>query len=667
MKSLVEQVEQLREEINRHDILYFVENSPQISDREYDLLVKQLEELEKAHPELITPDSPTQRVGGQPLTGFKTVTHRLPMLSIEKAFSDQDLRDFDTRIRKLLDRDEEVEYVVELKIDGVAISITYEKGVISQGVTRGDGERGDDVTQNIKTVGGVPLRLRGKNAPLMLEARGEVYMSRGDFVQLNEDVKKKGEKPYANPRNLTAGTLKLLDSRECARRKLRFFSYSLVVSEGMNLKTHTACLEMLRKLGLPVNKEYQVYQSIEEVIQYCKSWDEKRLDLDYDTDGMVVKVNDLDQQERLGRISKSPRWAIAYKFAAEQAITRLKAIELSVGKDGVITPVALLDPVVLAQTTVSRATLHNAGQLEAKDIRVGDNVVVIKAGEIIPYVVRPVRESRSGKEKPFQFPDQCPVCGAPTIREEVRYYCTNTASCPAQLQGRLESYANRKRMNIDGLGEEMAKQLVESGLVKSVTDIYRLTLDQLLTLERMGKKSAQNLLDGIAASKDRGLTRLLSGLSIYMIGDSMAELLTRHFQSLDELLAASRERLQQIDGFGPTRADSLHSFFHSPQGETLVSDLKKLNLKLTEEGRKGNSRLAGKTLVVTGTLVKYKRDEIERLIKEEGGKASSSVSKKTDYLIAGAEAGSKLEKARELGVPVLTETDFEKLLTGKTN
>jgi DNA ligase (NAD+) len=664
MSSLSKQVENLRQQINRHDYLYFVDNAPEISDRAYDLLLKQLGDLESAHPELITPDSPTQRVGGQPLTGFKTVTHRLPMLSIEKAFNDNELREFDTRVRKLLEPKEAVEYVVELKIDGVAISITYENGVISQGVTRGDGERGDDVTQNLKTVGGVPLRLRGAKPPTVLEARGEVYMSRADFILLNKDMKEQGEKTYANPRNLTSGTLKLLDPRECARRKLRFFSYTVGILEGATIKTHQEALTLLRNSGLPVNPNIAMFTSIEEVIAYCKSWDEKRLDLDYDTDGMVIKVNSLDQQQRLGRISKSPRWAIAYKFAAEQAITRLNGIELSVGKDGVITPIALLEPVVLSQTTVGRATLHNAGQLEAKDIRVGDNVVVIKAGEIIPYVVRAVHEARTGNEQVYQFPDLCPVCSAPTMREEVRYYCTDTATCPAQLQGRVESFAKRKRMDIDGLGEELAKQLVESGLVKSVTDLYRLTMEQLLTLERMGKKSAQNLLHGIAASKSRGLTRLLAGLSIYMIGDSMAELLTAQFRTLDELLAASRERLQQIEGFGPTRAESLYHFFHSPEGEKLVQDLKDVGVKLTEESRMAGNALLGKTVVVTGTLEKYKRDQIERIIKQQGGKAAGSVSKKTDYVVAGADAGSKLEKARALGVPVISEEDFERLLEG---
>jgi len=661
--KLQQQAAELRRQIDYHNYKYFVDDSPEISDREYDMLLKQLEDLERAHPELVTPDSPTQRVGGQALEAFETVEHRQPMLSIEKAFTDDDVRDFDKQVRKALKPGEPVKYVVELKIDGVAISMTFEDGVLEQGVTRGDGERGDNVTQNLKTVGGIPLRLRADPPPALLEARGEVYMSRADFVKLNTATKARGEAVYANPRNLTSGTLKLLDPKQCAQRRLRLFAYSIGAVEGVTATTHLEALDLLRRYGFPVNPNITAFDTIQEVIDYMHTWDEKRLDLDYDTDGMVIKVNDFDQRERLGQRTKSPRWAIAYKFEAEQAITRLLSIEPSVGKDGVLTPVAHLEPVILAQTRVSRASLHNADQIAKKDIRVGDNVVVIKAGEIIPYVVRSVHDARTGTEKVYKFPARCPVCGAEVIKEDVGYYCTNTAACPAQIQGRIESFAKRDRMNIDGLGEELAKQLVESGLVKSVTDLYRLTAEQLLKLERMGKKSAQNLLQGIEDSKGRGLTRVLAGLSIYMIGDSMAELLTAEFPSMDELLAATKERLAKVKGFGPTRVESLYNFFHSPTGEKLVAELRELGVKLTADrkvARGGN--LNGKTIVVTGTLVKYKRHEIEGLIKQHGGKPGSSVSKKTDYVVAGTEAGSKLDKAKELGVPVLSEDDFETLI-----
>jgi DNA ligase (NAD+) len=655
--------EELRSQLNYHNYLYYVEAKPKISDREFDMLLKELEDIERDHPELVTADSPTLRVGGQPIDSFRTVVHRLPMLSIDKAFNEGELREFDARVHRLLGKGEPVQYVVELKIDGVAVSITYENGLIAIGATRGDGERGDDITHNLKTVGGVPLRLRGNHPPRLLEARGEVYMARGDFVKLNQDNKAKGLETYANPRNLTAGSLKQLDSRLCAKRKLRLFSYSVGALEGTTVKTHLDALDLLRQCGFPVNSHIQAFDSMDQVIAYIHTWDEKRLDLDYDTDGMVIKVNDFDQQKRLGKTSKAPRWAIAYKFEAEQAITRLLRIEVTPGKDGVLTPVAHLEPVVLAQTTVSRASLHNAAQIEQKDIRIGDNVVLIKAGEIIPYVVRSVPEARTGAEKPYKFPSKCPSCGAPVQHDEVRYYCTNTAACPAQLQIRLENYAKRGRMDIEGLGEEIAKQLVDSGLVKTVADLYRLTEENLLTLERMGKKSAQNLLQGIEASKTRGLTRLLAGLSIYMIGDSMAELLTQEFSSIDDLLAASKEQLARIKGFGPTRAESIYNFFHSPAGEKLVEELRGHGVKMTEEVQKPKgSSLAGKTLVVTGTLAKYKRNEIEALIKQHGGKATGSVSKKTDYVVAGADAGSKLDKAKELGVPVLSEEGFEKLI-----
>jgi DNA ligase (NAD+) len=667
VKSPQQRAEELRERINYHNYKYYVEAAPEISDKEFDLLLKELEALEAAHPDLVTLDSPTQRVGGEPLDEFTSVTHRLPMLSIDNTYNADELRDFDKRVRKLLKQDEPVKYVVELKIDGVAISLTYEEGLFTVGATRGDGETGDDVTQNLKTIGSLPLRLRTDSPPALFEVRGEVYMARKDFVKLNQEGAAKGQKAYANPRNLTAGTLKLLDPKLCAQRRLSLFCYSLGAVEGLTVKTHLEALALLRKFGFPVNPHIKEFDSIDEVIKYCDSWAEKRLDLDYDTDGMVIKVNDFDQQRRLGATAKSHRWAVAYKFEAEQAITKLLSIELSVGKDGVLTPVANLEPVTLSQTTVSRASLHNAGELERKDIRVGDQVVVLKAGEIIPYVVRSIPESRQGKAPAFKFPAECPVCGAPTVRESVKYYCTGGVACPAQVKGRLESFAKRDRMDIEGLGEKLVEQLVDSGLVNSVTDLYRLTQKQLLDLDRMGKKSAQNLLNGIEASKSRGLTRLLAGLSIYMIGDSMAEVLTKEFPTVDELLGASKERLAKVKGIGPERVESIYNFFHSSTGKKLVEEFRKLGLKLTEDPKKkpAGTDLSGKTIVVTGELKNYKRKEIQDLIKQLGGSATSSVSKNTDYVVVGADAGSKLDKARALGVPTLTEEEFEKLIGKK--
>lgn len=672
MSAVAKRIAELRREIEHHNRLYYEEAKPEISDREFDRLLEDLRKLEDAHPELITPDSPTQRVGGKPIAGFKTVQHHTPMLSIDNSYSANDLRDFDRRVRSAL-RGEKVTYVVELKIDGVAMSLTYEKGVLTTGATRGDGIRGDDVTHNLRTIPDVPLRLRADDPPPLFEARGEIYMSSAELVRINRIRTEQGLDPYANPRNLAAGTLKLLDPKQCRERKLRLFAYAVGVTDGFEVNSHQEGLQLLKKFGFPVNEHIESFDSMDEVIDYCNSWAEKRRELPYETDGMVIKVDDFDQRRRLGMTSKFPRWAQAYKFEAEQAITRLARIELSLGKYGELTPVANFDPPVqLAGTTVSRASLHNAAELERKDIRVGDMVVVEKAGEIIPQVVKSLPESRTGEEKKFHFPKACPVCGAPTIREEgdasFNYRCTAGVACPAQVAGRLESFAKRDRMDIEGLGESLVKQLVDSGLVKTVTDLYRLDQEQLVQLERMGKKSAQNLLQGIEASKERGLARLLAGLSIYGVGESMADLIAQEFGDIDELMGAAEDQIARVRGLGPVRAKSVYQFLHSDTGSKLVAELKKLGVRMTEERRarpKGASPLAGKIVVVTGTLKNYKRNEIEDLIKQLGGKATGSVSKKTDFVVAGEEAGSKLDKANELGVRVLSEEEFDELVKSK--
>jgi DNA ligase (NAD+) len=668
MAKIAERAAELRRLIEHHNYLYYVEAKPEISDLEFDGLLKELEDIEKEHPELITPDSPTQHVGGEPIDSFRTVTHRVPMLSIDKATSAGELREFDGRVRKALGK-EKVRYVVELKIDGVAVTLHYTAGRLTLGATRGSGTRGDDITHNIKTVGGVPLRLRTDDPPEDFEARGEVYMTRADFARINEEAAKEGEEPYANPRNLTAGSLKQLDPKMCARRRLRLFAYSIGNAEDLDVATHTAALAMLREYGFPVNPETQAFDSIEEVIAYCNSWADRRLDLPYDTDGLVIKVDDLDQQRRLGAKNKAPRWAVAYKFQAEQAITKLLAIEVQVGKYGELTPVAILDPVQLCGTTVSRSTLHNAAQLERKDIRVGDRVVVVKRGEIIPKVEQALHELRTGEEKVFKFPSKCPVCGAPTEREEgsPTWSCTATATCPAQLQVRIESFARRERMDIEGIGEKLAEQLVTSGLVRSVADLYRLKADDVMKLERMGELSTQNLLEAIEASKDRGLARLLAGLSIWGVGDAMAVLLAQAYPNIDDLMAATEEQLSEVKGFGPRRAESIYTFFHSPAGEKLVQELREAGVKLTEEVRRTptGTALSGKTVVVTGTLENYSRKEIEDLIVSLGGKTSGSVSKKTDLVVVGEDAGSKLVKAKALGIRTLTEEEFEELVGKK--
>ncbi len=660
---------ELRTELDRHNHLYYVEAAPEISDREFDTLLKELTDIEKAHPELQTPDSPTQRVGGQPIDGFEKVTHRADMLSIDNSYSADDLRKFDTDVRKGAGSGE-VAYTVELKIDGVSISLLYENGVLKTAATRGNGEVGDDVTHNIRTIGSVPLKLNTKKPPAMIEVRGEIYMTHAELVRLNAERVKVGRDPSPNTRNLTAGTLKQLDPKECAKRKLNLFAYSVGGVEGVDIPTQTDLLAKLKAWGFPVNANTKVCDTIDEVITACNDWDKKRHDLPYDTDGMVVKLNSLAQRARLGATSKVPRWAKAYKFEAEQGTTKLKSVEFSIGKFGELTPVAELEAVQLAGTTVRRASMHNASWVEKMDVRIGDTVIVEKKGEIIPQVVQVIKDTRTGKEKPIKWPTACPVCGGAVEKEESAtsygYNCVNTGVCPAQLAKRIEGYARRDRMDIDGLGREASVQLVETELVTSVTDLYRLTEKQLLALEGYKKKKAQNLLDGIEASKGRGLARLLSALTIYMVGESMADALAEAFPSIDLLLAATEEELASVKGFGPKRAKFVFDYFHSPAGEKLVAELRGFGVKLTHDKRAvpaGGLALSGKTVVVTGTLAKYDRAGIEAIIKEHGGTASGSVSKKTSYLVAGEKAGSKLAKATELGVPVLTEEEFEKLVS----
>jgi DNA ligase (NAD+) len=668
MATAAHRIDELRRLINHHNYLYYVDARPEISDREFDALLEELKGLEAAHPDLVTPDSPTQRVGGQPIQGFATVAHRFPMLSIDNTYNPDELREFDRRVRKLVP-DEAVTYVVELKIDGVAISLTYEQGRFTVGATRGDGERGDDVTHNLRTIHELPLRLRTDKslaAPDLLEARGEVYMTREELVRINRERKARNLEPFANPRNSAAGALKMLDPRLAAKRHLRLFTYGLETPNQVVIRSHQQALDLLRRYGFPVNSNIAAFDSIDAVVEYCLSWADRRNDLPYETDGMVIKVDDYEQRRRLGSTSKAPRWMVAYKFAAEQALTKLLSIDLQVGKSGMLTPVANLEPVHLAGTTVSRASLHNADEIARKDIRVGDMVVVEKAGEIIPYVVRSESGARTGGEKVFEYPSRCPECGAPVERDEggVYYRCTSP-SCPAQLKERLRFYASRHAMDIEGLGSAIIDQLVDAGLVRSLPDLYDLTFEQLVDLERMGKKSAQNLLDGIAASKGRGLARVLTGLAVRHVGEHVAELLAQEFGTVDALLAAPTEQLARINGIGPVLAKSISQFFHSAPGRKLIEALRARGVQLAEPRKarpaKADADFSGKTFVVTGTLEKYSRDEMESLLKSLGGKVAGSVSKKTDYVIAGDKAGSKLEKARQLGVAVLTENDFEKL------
>jgi DNA ligase (NAD+) len=665
--SIAQEVARLREQIAGHNHKYFVEASPEISDLEYDRLVHRLKELEAKHPELITPDSPTQRVGEEPVEGLEQVAHRVPMLSIDNTYSIEDLKKFGDRTAKLLPG-EKIQWVVELKIDGVAVSLIYENGVLARGVTRGNGRVGDDVTHNIRTIASVPLRLIGKNVPAVLEVRGEVYMKNSDLVTLNEEQKAKGEATFANTRNVTAGTIRLLDPRIAAQRHLRFFCHGVGYVEGLKAKTHMEFLEEVGSYGLPSTPEVRYFSSFDEAVEHCEELIGRLHELDFEIDGLVLKVNSFEQRDRLGATSKSPRWVIAYKFEKYEGTTRVKEIRVQVGKTGAITPVADLEPVNLAGTVVSRASLHNADEIQRKDVRVGDVVVVEKAGKIIPHVVRVEKHLRQEELPEFHFPKKCPVCGTKVVRDEGGVYirCPNP-ECPAQLKERIRYFASRNAMDIEGLGDKLVDQIIDTDLVRSYGDLYRLDLKQLTSLERMGQKSSENLLAGIAASKDRGLARLLNALSIRHVGARVASVLAEAFGSMDALEAASEEQLSHVNEIGPIIAKSVYEYLHSDFGRKTIKDLSSVGVKL--EAPRAAARavrtLEGKTLVVTGTLVKYSRDQINELITQHGGHAASSVSKKTDYVVAGESAGSKLAKAQELGVPILTEDQFEELLQGK--
>jgi DNA ligase (NAD+) len=666
-KQVVNEIKALRDELSRHNRLYYEEAAPEISDREYDRLMARLMELEAEHPDLLTPDSPSQRVGGAPLAEFRSVVHAVPMLSIDNTYSFDEVREWDVRVRRGLNPGEPVTYVVELKVDGVAVSLRYEEGRFVLGATRGDGERGDDITANLRTVREIPLVLHGR-PPALLEVRGEVFMTNPELARINELRRAEGERPFENPRNSTAGSLKLLDSRICRQRRLRFISHGLGEAQGINETSYEKITQQMKEWGIPVSPQTRKYDSIDKVIEHAREWEHRRNTLDFQTDGLVIKVDDLGQRARLGARSKSPRWAIAFKYEAEQAITKITHISVQVGKTGKLTPVADLVPVRLGGTTVKRATLHNAEEIARKDIRVGDTVVIQKAGEIIPQVVRVEHEGRDGSEVPFVFPTHCPNCGAPVVRdpEGVDYRCSNPPSaCTEQLKGRLRYFAHRDAMDIDGLGEKLIEQLVSGGLVRSLADLYRLDVPALADLERMGKKSAENLVAAIEGSKHRSLDRLISGLAIRHVGTRMAEVLTGRYHTLETLRNASLAELEGTPEVGPVVAASVHDFFHNPENRQLLDDLTAVGVApraykpSTATG--GKLVFAGKTFVLTGTLPNRTRPEAEAIIKTLGGKVSGSVSKMTSYVLAGAEAGSKLDKARALGIPVIDEAEFERM------
>jgi len=667
-----EKVQQLRDTIRYHDRKYYVENNPEITDCEYDQLLNELHHLEELHPEFVTPDSPTRRVGGEPLTQFPTIEHRIPMLSIDNTYSDNELKEFDQRIKRMADIEthRDIEYVVELKIDGVAITLWYENGLFARGATRGDGFKGDDVSANLKTIRQIPLILEPSDKkhkiPPVIEIRGEIYLPNNEFQRLNDTREEEGEPQFANPRNAAAGSLKLLDPRITAQRRLRLFAYAVGYFEGLELKTHIQCLELIRGFGFPVNTHTRSCKNIEEVIHYCNEWDKRRGELDYMVDGMVIKVNSLDLHNQLGVTSKAPRWVISFKFQPEQAITKIEEIVVQVGKTGTLTPVANLTPVLLAGTTVSRATLHNFDEIRRKDIREGDHVILQKAGEIIPQVVTVLKEKRKGTEKPFAEPTICPECEGKVVRdgEEVYLRCHNPC-CQAQVKRRIQYFAGRDAMDIEGLGPALVEQLVDKGFVKDYADIYYLRHEDLITLERMGGKSSQNLIHAIEESKHRDLDRLICALGILNVGSHTAEVLAERFDTLDKLANATQEELEGIYEIGPVVAKSILGFFQNNHTQEIIKKLKAggVNTKKLATHKSGkNLKISGKSFVVTGTLQKYSRKEAETLIKSLGGRVLSSVSKKTDYLVVGEEPGSKLDKARELNVHVLDETAFEKLI-----
>jgi DNA ligase (NAD+) len=662
-QQVQKEIDELRKKLREHDYRYYVLNQPTISDREYDRLFSQLKELEEANPDLITPDSPTQRVSGEPIEGFATVRHSVPMLSIDNTYSAEELQAFDTRVKKLLEG-ADYDYVVELKIDGLAINLRYEQGRLVTAATRGDGRTGDDVTANVRTIRAVPLILLNRDAvPDVLDVRGEVYMPKSSFTELNRQKAEAGEPAFANPRNAAAGTLKLLDSRETSRRKLSFFAYATGEMSAPIARFHYETLQAFKKFGLPVNPNIKRAQNIEEVIEICNSWADKRSELSYQIDGMVIKINSLDQHEILGYTGRAPRWCIAYKFAAEQAETLVESIDVQVGKSGILTPVANLKPVLLAGTTVKRASLHNFDQLDRLDVRVGDTVVIEKAGEIIPQVVEVKKEFRPAHTVAFEPPKICPNCGGVVKKDAEGVYlrCINP-HCLGQLKEKLCYFAGRGQMDIEHLGVALIEQLVDAGLVKNFADIYKLTKDDLIQLERMADKSAQNVVDSIEASKKRPLWRFVAGLGIRHIGGQTAQILAEQFGSLNALMKANLADFDAIEQIGPKIAESVYEYFQDDKNLRVIEQLLSAGVTPIHQKTQKSDKFIGKTIVITGTLTTMTRQQAEQAIKQAGGKTSSTVSKKTDFVLAGENPGSKLDKAAALEVKIISEKEFLALL-----
>lgn len=653
---------ELTREINEHNYRYYSEGNPVIGDTEYDRLVKELKDLEEKFPLLRRPDSPTQRVGGQPIDGFVTVRHLRPMLSLDNGYSREEVCDFDQRVRKLLEV-AQVEYTVELKIDGVALSLIYQSGRFLRAITRGDGIQGDDVTENVRTISAIPLQIDYTDP---IEVRGEAYLSHDEFARINHQRESEGEPVFVNPRNATAGSLKQLDSKETARRKILFFAWAGFLTE--DLKEHRLVLDFLRKHRFPVNPQSRVFKGIDAVMEYCNSWEEQRHTLPYDTDGMVIKVNHLAWQDVVGFTSKNPRWALAYKFPAEQATTRVKDIVVQVGRLGTITPIAELEPVFLSGSTVSRASLHNQDEIKRLGVKIGDRVFIEKAGEIIPQVIRVIAELRTGEETDFVMPENCPACASRLHQAEgeVAVRCLNIR-CPAQVKERVLHFAGRDAMDIEGLGTEMVTALVDKGLISDFGDLYFLTYEKVIELDRMAKKSTENILAAIAKSKERDLVNFLFGLGIRHAGTRAAEILAENFFTLEELEQAPAEKLITLREIGPVLAESIVDFFQDAETRKVIGKLKIAGVNMVQKEKKASTRkqvFAGKSVVITGILEGMARSEAERLVKESGGRVSGSVSQKTDYLVVGKDPGSKLDKARGFGVKILTEEEFLEFVRG---
>jgi DNA ligase (NAD+) len=670
--AVEKKIEALREKIRHHEYRYYVLDAPEISDTEFDALMNELKRLEAEHPKLITPDSPTQRVGGKPREGFVKAKHSSPMLSLDNAYSEEELRDWERRVHELSGRTD-IEYMCELKLDGMSLALVYSDGRLEQGITRGDGSVGEDVTLNVRTVRSVPLvvakdKLKKAGIPADFEVRGEMLMPLAAFRKLNEERERQGLAVFANPRNFTAGTVRQLDPSITAQRRMNYFAYLLLKDGRTYFDRQSKAMDAMELAGFKVNPNRKLAKNLDEVWKFIQSWEGKRESLPYEIDGIVIKVDRTAWQQELGFTGKAPRWAIAYKYAARGAVTQIENIVPQVGRTGKLTPVAWLKPVPIGGTTVSRATLHNMDEIERLGVKIGDWVEVERGGDVIPKVVKVVDDAGKNNEHPrgdkqFEMPEYCPVCGGNVVRTpgEVDHRCVN-ANCPAKLQGTILHFASRHVMDIDGLGEALVNQLTERGLVRNVADLYKLTKDDLLKLERMGEKSAENVLAEIEASKKLPLERVIYGLGIRFVGERTAQFLAEHFGSLDAIMKASAEELEEVNEVGPRIAESIVEFFADEHNRKLVGDLRKAGLTFTGQKKEKGTKLAGKTFVLTGTLSRHTRDEAKKMIEDAGGRVSGSISKKTDYVVAGSDAGSKLDKARELGVSVIGEEELEGLV-----